>query len=258
MILSGQITALEPRDLKHYPVDVASIPNRGAAAVDTDRALSFPEVAAKVADEHARDLEANPPTPPAKPAKHFALWEQEEFGFRDIVDIINPLQHIPIVATLYRNMTGEKIGAVARVVGGALWGRLGGFVSGLVNVVVDWFTGKDIGDHIYSALFGQPSESANETVVAQAPKPTLSSPVAPAAIQETAAVPVQPSSELILETDLSEEPLQSSNNKSALPLSSVSPNLIPDVIGQAVLSSYLRGRRHEDSDKDSPRLYVKV
>ena len=159
MTFAGQITALEPRDVKRYPVDVASIPNRGPAASDTSRALSFSEVAAKIADEQARDLEANPPTTPAKPAKHFALWEQEEFGFRDIVDIINPLQHIPIVATLYRNMTGEKIGAVARVVGGALWGRLGGFVSGLVNVVVDWFTGKDIGDHIYSALFGQPSES---------------------------------------------------------------------------------------------------
>ena len=258
MTFAGQITALEPRDVKRYPVDVASIPNRGPAASDTSRALSFSEVAAKIADEQARDLEANPPTTPAKPAKHFALWEQEEFGFRDIVDIINPLQHIPIVATLYRNMTGEKIGAVARVVGGALWGRLGGFVSGLVNVVVDWFTGKDIGDHIYSALFGQPSESANETVVAQVPEPALISPVAPTAVQETAAVPAQPSSEPILETDLSEEPLQSSNNKSAIPLSSLSPNLIPDVIGQAVLSSYLRGRRHEDSDEDSPRLHVKV
>jgi hypothetical protein len=33
---------------------------------------------------------------------------------------------------------------------------------------------------------------------------------------------------------------------------------MPDVIEQAVLSSYLRGRRHDDLDKDSPRLYVKV
>lgn len=208
MNLSGQITALEPRDVKRYPVDIASVPNRGAAAVDTDGGLSFPEVAAKVADEQARDLEANPPTTPAKPAKHFALWEQEEFGFRDIVDIINPLQHIPIVATLYRNMTGEKIGAVARVVGGALWGRLGGFVSGLVNTVVDWFTGKDIGDHIYSALFGDPNESANETVVTQAPEPALAAPVALPTAQETATAPVETSPDRSFEPDLSNQPVQ--------------------------------------------------
>jgi hypothetical protein len=227
-------------------------------APDTDRALSFPEVAAKIADEQERDLEANPPTAPAKPAKHFALWEEEEFGFRDLVDIINPLQHIPIVATFYRHMTGEKIGAVPRVIGGALWGRIGGFVSGLVNAFVDWFTGKDIGDHIYSSLFGDPSDSTKETVVAQAAEGALSPPVAAPAAPELVAVPLQPSPEPVLETDDLKEPVQSSTSNEPLPLSSVSPTLIPDVIGQALLSSYVRGRRHEDSDEDSPRLYVKV
>ncbi len=254
MILAGQITALEPGDIKRYPVDVAGIPNRGASSVDADRALSFPEVAAKVADEQAQTLKADPETPAAKPERHLALWEQEDFSFRDLIDIINPLQHIPIVATLYRHMTGEKIGAVPRVIGGALWGRLGGFVSSLVDAFVDWFTGKDIGDHIYSALFGDPDESAAKTAVAPIPKPAI----APAAVKETAAVPVQSSSENVLETHPSDEPLRSSNKKNELPLSSVSPNLIPDVIEQAALSVYLRGRRREDSDADSPRLYLRV
>jgi len=66
--------------------------------------------------------------------------------------MINPLQHLPIVATFYRNMTGDRIGMVPRVVGGALWGRLGGFVSGLLNAAVEWFTGKDMGDHVYAFL----------------------------------------------------------------------------------------------------------
>jgi hypothetical protein len=258
MNFPGQITALDPRDLKRYPVDVAGIPNRGAQSLYADRALSFPEVAAKVADEQARDLETNPPTEPAKPAKRFALWEQEEFGFRDLIDIINPLQHIPIVATLYRHMTGEKIGAVPRVIGGALWGRIGGFVSGLVNVFVDWFTGKDIGDHIYSALFGDPSDSTKQTAVAQAAKGTLSPPLAAPAAPELVAVPLQLSPEPVLETDHLGEPVQSSNGKEPVPLSSVSPMLIPDVVSQALISSYVRGRRHEDSDEDSPRLYVRV
>jgi hypothetical protein len=256
MILSGQITALEPRDVKRYPVDIESIPNRGTLALGANRGLSFPEVAAKVADEQARDVNPNPPV--AKPERHLALWEQEEFGFRDIIDIINPLQHIPIVATLYRHMTGEKIGAIPRVIGGALWGRLGGFVSGVVNAVVDWFTGKDIGDFIYSALFGDSKKSANATAVAQAPEPASVASVALPAAQQAAAAPAEPSPERSFESDLPSGPVHSLNSKPSQPLSSVAPDLLPDVIGQAMLSSYLRGREREDVDEDSPRLYVRV
>ncbi|MSP41377.1 MAG: hypothetical protein EXR70_23060 [Deltaproteobacteria bacterium] len=90
----------------------------------------------------------------AKTGKPFSLWEKPDFSFGDFLDIINPLQHIPIVSTIYRNLSGDQIGAVPRVIGGALWGRLGGLVTGVINSVVEWFTGKDIGDHIYSAIWG--------------------------------------------------------------------------------------------------------
>jgi hypothetical protein len=55
--------------------------------------------------------------------------------------------------------------SASRVTGGALWGRIGGFVTGAVNGVVDWLTGKDIGDHIYSAFFGKPGESQTSKMV---------------------------------------------------------------------------------------------
>jgi hypothetical protein len=42
-------------------------------------------------------------------------------GFGDFVDIINPLQHIPIIATIYRNRTGDTLGFASRVIGGGLW-----------------------------------------------------------------------------------------------------------------------------------------
>jgi hypothetical protein len=92
--------------------------------------------------------------PVAKTAKPFSMWEKPEFSFGDFLDIINPLQHIPIVSTIYRNLSGDQIGAAPRVIGGALWGRVGGFVAGIINSVVEWFTGKDIGDHIYAAIWG--------------------------------------------------------------------------------------------------------
>ena len=101
-----------------------------------------------------------------EPAKQVSFWKNGDFGFGDLLDIINPLQHLPIVATLYRNMTGDRLGMAPRVIGGALWGRIGGFVAGLVNSVVEWFTGKDIGDHIYAFLFGKPEATTNNAGIA--------------------------------------------------------------------------------------------
>ena len=109
---------------------------------------------------------------PAKIGAPFSLWEKEGFGFGDFIDIINPLHHIPIVATIYRNLSGDQIGAAPRVIGGALWGRIGGFVTGAVNAVVEWWSGKDIGDHIYAAVFGDPKKVDGGTAVAQKNAPT--------------------------------------------------------------------------------------
>ncbi|MGH7930266.1 MAG: hypothetical protein ACREQV_21020, partial [Candidatus Binatia bacterium] len=81
------------------------------------------------------------------------------------IDIVNPLHHVPIVATIYRNVSGDQIGAASRVIGGALWGRIGGFVTGVANAVVEWWSGRDIGDHIYAAIFG-PAKDQNATAVA--------------------------------------------------------------------------------------------
>ena len=73
--------------------------------------------------------------------------------------------------SLRREERYRSLNHVPRVIGGALWGRIGGFISGVVNAAVDWFTGKDIGDHIYAALFGNGGASDSQTVVAQPAKP---------------------------------------------------------------------------------------
>jgi hypothetical protein len=49
------------------------------------------------------------------------------FGFADFIDVINPLQHIPGVAELYRSVTNDRISDEARRSGNALYGfALGG------------------------------------------------------------------------------------------------------------------------------------
>ena len=101
---------------------------------------------------------------PADPS--FTLFGDDGFSFFDLIDIINPLQHIPIVSSIYRHVTGDELDAAPRVLGGALFGGAIGAVVALVNVVVDEATGKDIGDH---ALAFFVDEKADGVAVAAAP-----------------------------------------------------------------------------------------
>ena len=80
------------------------------------------------------------------------LWGEDGFTFGDLIDLINPLQHIPGVATLYREFTGDEIAPGARLLGGSLFGGIPGAMSSLINIVVEDSTGKDVGEHVV-ALF---------------------------------------------------------------------------------------------------------
>lgn len=86
------------------------------------------------------------------PAGKSHLWAGDHFSFHDLLDTINPLQHIPIVSTIYRAVTGDTLGNAARVAGDGLYGGVIGLIAGLVDVNVLESTGKDIGGNIMSAL----------------------------------------------------------------------------------------------------------
>lgn len=44
------------------------------------------------------------------------------FRFRDLIDIVNPLHHIPVIGQLYRKVSGDVISPAFQVAGGALFG----------------------------------------------------------------------------------------------------------------------------------------
>jgi hypothetical protein len=165
MILDSIPIAAEER-LRNATIPTATIKGSGRGAASAAPVSDYSRVMDEVSA--AQSSEPAVAEKPASTSKPFSLWEHEDFGFADFLDIINPLQHIPIVSTIYRNLTGDQIAMAPRVIGGAIWGRLGGFVSGVINSVVEWFTGKDLGDHIYAALFGQPGEQPADNAVAQA------------------------------------------------------------------------------------------
>jgi hypothetical protein len=87
-------------------------------------------------------------------------------SFGDILDAVNPLQHIPIVSTLVRAVTGSQISAASQIAGDTLYGALlpGGAVAGLVSSAADvamkQMSGRDIGQYVLGAVSGSSASSA--------------------------------------------------------------------------------------------------
>ncbi len=127
---------------------------------------------------------------PASTVNQSAPAGHQGFTFSDILDVINPLQHLPVIGTVYRELTGDTISPAARVAGDALYGGIWGLASSVANELVEGETGKDIGSHIWATLFGDdddkpanplgnsPSETASAATVTV---PAASAPVAAAA-----------------------------------------------------------------------------
>ncbi|MDX2224613.1 MAG: hypothetical protein SFV21_17810 [Rhodospirillaceae bacterium] len=94
--------------------------------------------------------------------------------FWDMLDFINPLQHIPVVNTLYRELTGDTIKTPAKLVGSTLLGGPIGFASAMVDSLIEDGTGKDMGGHVMAMLRGEPARpgpmAAETQLAAAAPR----------------------------------------------------------------------------------------
>ncbi len=123
---------------------------------------SFMDVFGTGRDESGQKIE-NPASHPAKSAG----IPPAPFSFWDFVDIINPLQHIPVVSAIYRHLTGDEIRDVARIAGDALYGGPAGLALGVAEVAFKNATGKDAGETVMAMLTGDETPAA-----AAAPTPT--------------------------------------------------------------------------------------
>ena len=98
---------------------------------------------------------------------------EEENGFltfiKTVIDIINPLQHLPVIGAIYRHMTGDELSPVARIAGGALYGGPIGAAVGVVNAAVEESSGKDIGENMLAMLSGDDKKQSPAQEPAAAP-----------------------------------------------------------------------------------------
>ncbi len=118
------------------------------------------------------DITTTGPLTPLQPQKAeqetgFEAFGKDGFTFYDFLDIINPLQHIPLLNTAYRSLTGDEIDPGSKIAGGTLFGGPIGAVASLTDVAVEQTTGQDMGEHAFAWF----KADENEQVASLEPAP---------------------------------------------------------------------------------------
>lgn len=178
---------------------------RSAFAGEVRTAGQVSGVKAKIsaeADAAARRVE-DAAAPEKTKTTQQAAKSSHKFSFKDFIlgllDIINPLQHIPIVSTIYRKITGDEISPVARVAGDALYGGPIGAAVGLADVVVEKETGKDIGQNVMAMMGGGDKPKPDTGIeLASAAKPQA----APSSARTETAPPAAKQDDIIWDDDM--------------------------------------------------------
>src|SRR5262245_26205974 len=101
-------------------------------------------------------LTATPLVPHGQTAasKPPSLWGGDGPGEEDFLDLINPLQHIPGVSTLYQAATGDTASAGVQMIGGAVLGGLPGLAMAAAGAIFSGITGKEPGAAALAMLEG--------------------------------------------------------------------------------------------------------
>lgn len=129
------------------------------------------------------------PQAPSADQKNAASSSDWDFSFHNLLDIINPLEHLPVIGTLYRAITGTHIGMPEKIAGDALYGGLWGAVASVADTMFEAVTGKDFGATVLALFTGshQDTQLAQKVVVTpkiDPPQPALPPTADMAALQK--------------------------------------------------------------------------
>jgi hypothetical protein len=79
--------------------------------------------------------------------------------FDNLLDVVNPLEHLPVISTIYSNLTGDKPNDFTQVAGDTLYGGPLGFVSSIGNLVFKDATGKSVGDTVWGWITNKSTDT---------------------------------------------------------------------------------------------------
>jgi len=81
-----------------------------------------------------------------------SFWGRDGFTFGDVIDMFNPLQHLPVVSKYYREQADDDACEGSRLIGGILFGGLfggaPGVVSSIANSALRHETHQDVSEHL--------------------------------------------------------------------------------------------------------------
>lgn len=85
--------------------------------------------------------------------------EDADISWDDFIDFINPLQHIPVIGTIYREVTGDTIKPSVKIAGDIAFGAATGSlivstVAGIISSIYEEHTGEEPTIQVAQALFG--------------------------------------------------------------------------------------------------------
>lgn len=84
----------------------------------------------------------------------------QNFDFGDFIDMINPLQHLPIVGNMYREATGDQINPAMKIAGAGIFGGPLGLIGGLVSAIYEQASGEEIESTIAGWMGNDPASTA--------------------------------------------------------------------------------------------------
>ncbi len=102
--------------------------------------------------------------------------QPHESFFQHLWNVVNPLQHVPVIGTIYRAITGEHLDAVEKIAGDSLYGGIWGAISSVADVAFEGLTGKSFEDTAL-ALFKSDGRTRVASTKVVAPTITPGSPI---------------------------------------------------------------------------------
>jgi hypothetical protein len=73
---------------------------------------------------------------PMEPADNVTP-SKNQLSFGDFIDVVNPLQHIPIISSIYRKVSGDEIADAPKFVGAALYSGPVGLIAALGGFIIE-------------------------------------------------------------------------------------------------------------------------
>jgi len=102
---------------------------------------------------------------PEQTIKDNSFWGRDGFTFGDVLDMFNPLQHLPVVSKFYRESSQDDCCEGSKLIGGILFGGLMGGVSGVIssiaNSAIRHETSQDVSEHLIAMVDDSLSDFAD-------------------------------------------------------------------------------------------------